>query len=394
MKDDRSGRGLFLRVMVAMAAASLSLIFVEAALRAIDWPPEDPVWEPCRETAFRFAANLNYRHMSPEFDVRFQTNRLGLRDDEVQAKRGFRVLVLGDSHTCGYGVERPRLFADLLEDRLHVEVINAGVGGFEIIHQLHFFRSQGRRLQPDLVVYALYLNNDLTGNREWRSGPAGELERRDGKPALETRGTAKLVCLIKRVVPLRRLAHSLRRRWSEPPEANPSGRCLSLCADPLDHDSREDLEMARDLLCQLHDEVAASGAELVVASFPLKSAVEAARPEAYRAGEGNQGNHCDLLRPVDRVAAILHEAGIPHIALTEVLREQRWRLGIPLYYRADGHLNAAGHRCIADALTPCLAAILRDRGVDRPSGADWAFAEPRPVRASAPQATRNLSKAR
>ena len=46
--------------------------------------------------------------MSAEYDVEFATNRLGLRNDEVGPKRGFRVLLLGDSFTCGYGVRRRR----------------------------------------------------------------------------------------------------------------------------------------------------------------------------------------------------------------------------------------------------------------------------------------------
>lgn len=353
MKDSCSGRGWVLRVVVAAAAALFSLIFVEAVLRLLDWPQDDPVWEPCRETAFRFAPNLDYRHMSPEFDVRFQTNSLGLRDDEVGAKRGNRILVLGDSHSCGYGVERPHLFADLLQDRLQVEVVNAGVGGFDIIHQVHYFRSEGRKLQPDLVVYALYLNNDLTGNRQWQSGPAGQLERRDGKPALESRGTAKLVCLAKRCVVLRRLVHAIRGRH-DLPEANPGRRYLSLCADPLDNAAQEDLAMAGDLLCELRDEVEASGAQFVVASFPLRSVVEAQRPEEFHAS-GAGGDSHDLLRPIGRVADILREARIDHISLTEALREQRKRVDQPLYYRSDGHLNAAGHRCLAGALAPRLA---------------------------------------
>lgn len=338
---------LRVRLGVALGATLLALLAIEGVLRLLDWPPEDPVWMPCRETAFQFAPNLDYRHMSAEYDVRFQTNRLGLRDDEVGAKQGHRILLLGDSFTCGYGVERAETFADLLEKQLHTEVINAGVGGFEVIHQLHYYRSQGHLLQPDLVIYALYLNNDLTNNRLWRPTADGGLERSDGRPALESQGLSKIVCLLKRPVLLRRIAHA----WphAPAPEARPGQRYLALCAEPLGAEAAEDYRTTLELLEQLRDEVVASGARFLVVSFPLRAVVEEANPEQYRAAD-NDGTTYDLLRPAREMTARLAAAGIEHLPLTEPLRADRQRLGSPLYFRADGHWNATGHRCLAEHL--------------------------------------------
>ncbi len=101
VRDRRTCFARLMRVALAAASAAVALLAAEAVLRTLDWPPEDPVWMTCRETAFQFAPNLNYRHMSTEFDVEFRTNRLGLRDDEIGPKRGYRILLLGDSCTCG-----------------------------------------------------------------------------------------------------------------------------------------------------------------------------------------------------------------------------------------------------------------------------------------------------
>lgn len=344
------GRRRFAKLALAATATLFSLILVEFSLRVFDWPREDPVWTTCHETAFKFAPNLKYRHMSPEFEVAFQTNSLGLRDDEVGPKHGYRILLLGDSYTCGYGVEREELFADLLQRRLDVEVVNAGVGGFEIVHQLQFFRAQGRQLQPDLVVYALYLNNDLTGNGDWESSGDGGLRRRDGKPALETHGTAKLACLAKSFVPARRVVHALRRRYGNLPAALPGERYLGLCADPRGAAAESDYATSLELLRQLRDEVRAAGAELLVVSFPLRAVVEEDCPEHYRP-PGSADSVCyDLLRPVSDFAEMLESAGIDHVALTDWLRASRKRLGVPLYFPNDGHLNPTGHRCLAEGL--------------------------------------------
>lgn len=338
---------LWVRLGLAFAATLLALLVVEGVLRLADWPPEDPVWRPCRETAFCFAPNLDYRHMAAEYDVRFQTNRLGLRDDEVGPKRGMRILLLGDSFTCGYGVERAETFADLLEMQLQTEVLNAGVGGFEAIHQLHYYRSAGRLLQPDLVIYALYLNNDLTNNRLWRPTADGGLERSDGRPALESQGLSKLACLLKRPVLVRRIAHA----WphSPPPDARPGQRYLALCAEPLGAEAADDYRTTVELLEQLRDEVVASGARFLVVSFPLRAVVEEADPEHYPAAD-HDGTTYDLLRPTREITARLAAVGIEHLPLSEPLRADRQRLGSPLYFRADGHWNATGHRCLAEHL--------------------------------------------
>lgn len=346
---------LGMRWLLAAVSTVVGLVLVEGALRVADWPPDDPVWEPCRETAFKFAANLDYRHMSSEYDVAFQTNSLGLRDDEIGHKQDYRILLLGDSFACGYGVRRPELFADLLEKELQVDVVNAGVGGFEIIHQLHYFRSRGRLLKPDLVVYALYLNNDVTGNRYWQATADGGLERSDGAPALETRRSCKLLGLLKRPVALRRLFHLLDCQPAT--EAKPGGQYLALCADPPGPTAAADYRIAMELLGHLRDEVVASGAQFLVVSFPLRAVVEDPAAEHYRPAASPTQSTVDLLRPCRTIATLLASAGIEHIALTDALRADRQRLGQPLYFLADGHLNATGHRCVAEH----LELLLRDR---------------------------------
>jgi hypothetical protein len=358
----RSCRFLHRRVWAKLALAAVStlltLALVEGLLRLGGWPPEDPVWTTCHETAFRFAPNLGYRHMSSEYDVEFHTNRLGLRSDEIGPKRGFRVLLLGDSYTCGYGVERPQIFADRLRERLHVDLVNAGVGGFEIIHQLHYFRASGRKLKPDLVVYALYLNNDLTNNRLWESTADGGLRRVDGQSPLVQRGTPKLVCLLKRSVPLRRLFHALDGRFEHRKIELPGGEYLGLCADPLGQTAEEDYRVADELLQQLRDEVKASGAEFMVMSIPLRAAVEEPSATAYQPDKKADVKY-DLLRPVRIVSDLLQKAGIEHVSLTNALRQDRQRLKTPLYFPLDGHLNALGHRCVADHACPALEAKIR-----------------------------------
>src|SRR5439155_1080671 len=103
----------------------------------------------------------------PQFMTRIRINDKGLRGkdypyERVAGKR--RVLVLGDSLVFGYGVEQDEVFTDVLEGMLPAtEVINAGVSGYGTDQELLWFRSEGVRYRPDLVIIL------MTGNDEWEN---------------------------------------------------------------------------------------------------------------------------------------------------------------------------------------------------------------------------------
>jgi GDSL-like Lipase/Acylhydrolase family len=87
-----------------------------------------------------------------------------------------RVMVVGDSLTYGYGVEEQWTFSRLLQRSLQasyrVEVVNLGRSGFQskdIVGVLQTFLPQ---LDPDLVVYAVCLNDFLpSGERIYDAYP-------------------------------------------------------------------------------------------------------------------------------------------------------------------------------------------------------------------------------
>jgi hypothetical protein len=103
----------------------------------------------------------------------FRTNNLGLRRDGDTAvpkpADTRRVLVLGDSQSEGIvenretysaGVER-RLNAAPFAGATRVEVLNAAVSGYSPVLEYLWWQERGRALQPDLIVLALYVGNDV-----------------------------------------------------------------------------------------------------------------------------------------------------------------------------------------------------------------------------------------
>ena len=151
--------------LLLVVSTLLALALCEAALRVADYPRAD--WSPWIRTAVTgtaYAPHLSQRWTTSEFDISYGTNAEGMRDDEIGPKRGYRVLLLGDSFAAGYGVEREQQFADLLERELGVEVVNAATGGWELEHQYYYVRERARALQPDLILYAMFLGNDILRN--------------------------------------------------------------------------------------------------------------------------------------------------------------------------------------------------------------------------------------
>ncbi len=119
--------------------------------------------------------NLVFRHRSSwrtvyqGVDVRF--NELGLRGEPIPPKQEseYRILVLGDSVTFGFGVAESDTFTSRLERALRttrdrsVRVINSGVGGYNTVQEYAYLKHKGLSLSPDLVIL-VYVTNDIDVN--------------------------------------------------------------------------------------------------------------------------------------------------------------------------------------------------------------------------------------
>ena len=90
------------------------------------------------------------------YEIEYRINSKGLRGPEVSyanSEGRFRIIVLGDSRTFGFGVPIEKHFSTLLQGYFKdVEVINLGVGGFGVDQELLYLRLEGVRYQPDIVL--------------------------------------------------------------------------------------------------------------------------------------------------------------------------------------------------------------------------------------------------
>ena len=130
-----------------------------ASLAALVWPSTHPgvVYElkPSLDTCF--------------FHVRVQTTADGLRGASnrrrIKSAGAFRILLLGDSQVFGWGVPYQDTVAVQLEHELAnagrvVEVLDAGVPGYNAAQEAAYFDALGAAFEPDCAL-VLFMGNDF-----------------------------------------------------------------------------------------------------------------------------------------------------------------------------------------------------------------------------------------
>lgn len=93
----------------------------------------------------------------------------------------YRIVTLGDSFTNGDYVDTPYNYPEQLEDLLNTtlhcsqfarfEVLNLGVGGYDIQYAVRRFQLHGQKYNPDVVLWFLF-DNDFTAINELRTQKA------------------------------------------------------------------------------------------------------------------------------------------------------------------------------------------------------------------------------
>lgn len=102
-----------------------------------------------------------------------QTNRYGFREREFEIPKPpgvYRVMVLGDSFTWGYGLAPEERYAAVAEARLNrasggrrFEVLTFAIPGYSTISQRNLLEEYRHEVEPDLIVVGFCLNDP-----QWR----------------------------------------------------------------------------------------------------------------------------------------------------------------------------------------------------------------------------------
>jgi hypothetical protein len=114
-----------------------------------------------------------------EFHVTARISSQGLRNEVVKKPKPqnvYRILVLGDSFTFGWGVKSEETWVKLLEKKVSVkgkkvEVINAGAPGMYLAPEIQACKAYADQFQVDAIVLGFYGVDDLyqVTNRQVRT---------------------------------------------------------------------------------------------------------------------------------------------------------------------------------------------------------------------------------
>lgn len=107
----------------------------------------------------------------PDFTFSVRTRSLGFpgmgfRDDGIDPP--VYGVVVGDSHTWGFGVEQDEMFTELLEKTTSRDFVNLARTGDSSIELLRILESFGVVLNPKVAVWAFY-ENDLRGSQQFET---------------------------------------------------------------------------------------------------------------------------------------------------------------------------------------------------------------------------------
>jgi len=381
-------------------------------------------YAPPARTGARFAST---RTTTPEYDVAIETNRAGFRDADSRgapspASPGItlsRIAVLGDSFVFGSGVARENILTSRLSQSLSranhpADAWNFGVPGTGPFNDLYIWRDYARKIEPKIVVVALYAGNDASDAlREskqahprlvtvarakmlwyrlrawWRNRRHASIDSPRVEDAHKAQGwnafgldnpateDALLTAAAERGVP----ADSVRTRLAAVPDSlvadalafrsnpfnlaeavlDPDGLRHNLLLDtPEMNEGWTQVEVA---LTKLDHDVEKARAQLVLVCIPAAVQVDSSYWWCRNLGFRFDARVLTDTEFQNRLATLAQREGLPLIDLLPVMRAHP---NERLYYEQDGHWNANGHAVAAEAIAEKIREMIPRRDV--PSG--------------------------
>jgi hypothetical protein len=395
-----AGMAVFLVTLV------LSLLVLEGALRwailgtlrAPEYGHTVQMFEPHPTRGWKLKPGIQAYLRTPAYSVLHTTNSRGYRDVEHELAKPpgvYRVVVLGDSFMEAGQVALEESFARVLEGELagsasrEVEVINLGCSGYGQVQELLALREEGLAYDPDLVLLALFLDNDLRNNHpelEQEMGwfPNRPFARVDAQSQLEifTPGGAKGYMDMNAMAESKRREDAARPFWEQSllydrwmrafgrgpdlagsPRADPN-IWLGVYATRFDPglfergpnrprlteaDYQRMWSEARaslgPLLAAVRDACSEAGADFLVFTVPGMAEVDREYQEAVRSQFPTLGLDLELSKA--EVAAVGAEHGVEVLDLLPAFRAAQQGGRTLLHLVEDRHWNAAGHRLAA-----------------------------------------------
>lgn len=319
---------------------------------------------------------------SNEGEAYIRINSSGLRDREHTLEKPvgtFRIALLGDSYTEAMQVPAAEIYGARLEHELsncsllagrQVEVMNFGVSGFSTAQELLVLRHKASSYDPDLVLLALYTENDIRGNLRELHGKNNipYFIMSDGRLVLDNSFhlttefrlqqfplSAEAFEVSRVLQVFRHAKYKLKSFLEEMAQQqqmkdweDPALRLdLLVYLDQPDPSWENAWKITERLIVQMKREVADGGRRFLLVSLSNPDQVH---PDVHhRQALARQLGVPDLLYPDRRIQTLAKREDIELLSLAEPLATYAEQHGVFLHgfqntELGKGHWNAAGHR--------------------------------------------------
>ena len=357
-------RALIPKLVLLGFSLSLAIGMGEVFVRLVV-PVDLGIWRTTRDGLITLRPGIDTR--LPSFGQDVRTNDLGFRDEprtRTKPKDVFRVVVVGDSFMEALQVAHSDSLPHLLEKLLgehssrSIEVLNAGVSGWGTDDQLTWLRREGFGLEPDLVLIARTLHNDVSDNVELRHH-----ELIDGVPHPRPRVEMPVLEYADLEIKGWLAGHSYLYRFLTNAL---HGRELKARADGLNRhvdelirrQPSEEIEHGWQWTDMYLDAIVhegrAIGVQTAVFLIPLAVQLSDSAFDEFVARRALGLDEVDPEKPQSRMANWGREADVDVIDLLEAFRDRTASSPGILYLPSDGHWNAAGHELAAGVVAERL----------------------------------------
>jgi hypothetical protein len=254
-----------------------------------------------------------------EFNVDFRINSLGVRDDE-DSMISPEVIVLGDSHAMGWGIEQDKTFSEIIERKSGLKVLNCSVSSYGTAREILLMD----RADTDSLRYLIvqYSNNDFRENLYFFED--GNTDRAGYESELKAHHANSRYFFGKHVI---RLFQGLL--------PVPKGKAKTASARKVPDD--DELEAETFINTLLESGVDLSGVRIIVLEI---------------AGYGN--NDSDFVNALKDLISSRrfpdHIENMVVLDISEILSDRD-------YFIIDDHANEQGHEKIAEAMVPLIKGL-------------------------------------
>ena len=284
-----------------------------------------------------FEPNTAWDMVTPEYRNRIATDELGCRVSGSGEHPNEPLLpFIGDSFVFGVGLDDDQTFSSLMQHKLSMRIVNAGVPGSSVLPEARLFGANARQWgKPSRAVLFVYLGNDTVDTVK-RVG-AGQ-KKASSKPG-------PWLIWFNSLFARAPLKYSYAAGWIKRCAVNiynssSDGKHFTTELDAVliaNKEAQEGaLEIAVEVLRRIFEE---QNSELLVVLIPARDHIDAERFASMLEYAGVDRSEVDVGQPARLCRSVFESAGMEVLDTTEAITNAG---GSDLYYKADNHFTARG----------------------------------------------------